>query len=244
MAVSRVDIHHEGGGTPSTDVERFASGGYVVGIGEGRWSIFRRAVDNWATKHFNHVDVAICFSGNRMLFPITDDDLRCVREAMAELRHRGEVVDNPDVHPHGTLYNAPSGNLPGSSPTQCPGILTLQRWPAIVAACQASAPVPSPAPGPAPGPVPSPVEDDMKILVEANGAPDGNPFCGVEIDITNQTVTPLGGAGFVPAPGPYIANGGHWLNACRTEDATDGVTQVLIVNDKLEKYRFRVKPRP
>lgn len=237
MTVSRVDIHHEGSGAPSANVDRFATGGYVLGIGGGVWKIFRRDVDNWATAHFNHVDLAVCFSGDRMIYSITDDDLRCLREALAQERANGEIVDHPDVHPHGTLYHAVGGNLPGSSPTQCPGLRTLDRWPEIVAACQANAPAPVPTP-------PPPVEDDVKILIEANGAPVGNPFCGVEIDVTNQTVTPLGGAGFVPAPGPYIANGGHWLNAVRTKDDTDGVAQVVIVNDKLEKYTFRVKPRP
>lgn len=147
MTVTRLDVHHEGSGVPSSDLERFASGGYTLGIGGGRWEIFRPTVDNWATAHWNHVDLAVCFSGNRMVFPITDDDLRCLREALAQERQRGEIVDHPDVHPHGTLYHAPGGNLPGSSPTQCPGLKPLDRWPEIVAACQASGHAPPPQQG-------------------------------------------------------------------------------------------------
>lgn len=185
MTVSRVDIHHEGSGEPSSDLDRFATGGYVLGIGAGTWKIFRRDVDNWATAHFNHVDLAVCFSGDRMTFPITDDDLRCLREALAEERRRGEIVDHPDVHPHGTLYTAPGGNLPGSSPTQCPGLLSLQRWPEIVAACQAAtAPAPNPVPVQKVVPimyspalhVAAVLQDTPQSPARAGVAPDGSVF--------------------------------------------------------------------
>lgn len=86
-----------------------------------------------------------------------------------------------------------------------------------------------------------PVEEDMKVMFEANGVPDGNPFCGCEIDVQAQTVELLGGAGFVPAPGAFI---GKWKNVFKSDkDFPGGVAHIVIVNDKLEKFDFKLKSR-
>lgn len=140
MMVSDVFIHHEGAGSP-TDWPRGADGGYTVWIGPGRYTILRNPDTDWSTIRHNHTSAGICLSGNRhprLLSrgaPVTDTELRLIAEACAELKRRGWLSASPQVRPHRDVFA-----------TACPGDRTLDRWDAIVAACQAGAPPRPPVP--------------------------------------------------------------------------------------------------
>lgn len=131
MTVDRVFIHHEGAGSP-TDWPRGASGGYTAWIGPTRYSILRSPRWDYATIHYNHVAASICLSGNRQPAflrsgaPVTDTEIRLIREACADLRRRGELTATPIVAAHRSV-----------SSTACPGDRTMERWDEIVRACHA-----------------------------------------------------------------------------------------------------------
>lgn len=133
--VTRVTIHHEGAGSPTDNVGRFAEGGYSAGIGINAWTRFRSPYVSYGTLGWNHRSVDICLSGNRMDYVVTDHDLELIREACADFRARGELVDNPDVVFH---HDSPGSN------TVCPGTHTYERQAEVVAACKPAPPVPPP----------------------------------------------------------------------------------------------------
>lgn len=138
-AVSRVTIHHQGGGAPTDNSSGYSGGGYTYGIGATRWERFRDVWSSYATKNYNGESVDVCLSGSRgntsPAYPVTDADLRMIRDALADARARGYVVNAPEVVAH--------RNSPGSS-TACPGDNAMARWSEIVAACQASGSAPAP----------------------------------------------------------------------------------------------------
>lgn len=155
MVVDLVTIHHEGGGAPR-DAMNFSEGGYCCGIGLTIWERWRTPADNYATLNFNGQDWTPCFSGNRMNYPITDNDLVLLHTAFMDTYNRGEVTASPLVRAH--------RNSPGSA-TACPGDYTMARWSDIEAACRATAPTP---------PKPKPPEDDVTDLASAINH-DGRP---------------------------------------------------------------------
>lgn len=124
--VALVSIHHEGAGKP-TDVPRGADGGYSVWIGASQWIRLRSPSDSFATLNFNRVSLDVCLSGDRMVHPVTDNDIRMIHGAFEDYYRRGEVAAQPNVRAH--------RNSPGSS-TVCPGDQTMLRWPDVVAACR------------------------------------------------------------------------------------------------------------
>jgi len=73
----------------------------------------------------------VCISGDRTNIPITDAEIRMIGECVEDARARGEVVDNPNVYPHSESFA-----------TACPGNKTRERFPEIIAVCQAAAPTP------------------------------------------------------------------------------------------------------
>jgi hypothetical protein len=135
--VELVTAHHEGAGAPS-DVARGADGGYTYWIGATTWQHLRSVWDSYGTLNYNGDSVDVCLSGNRMEHPVTDADVDLIRQAVADARARGYVIDAPTVRAH--------RDSPGSS-TVCPGDRTIDQWPAIVAACTAGASSPAPTEG-------------------------------------------------------------------------------------------------
>jgi hypothetical protein len=129
--VSLVTVHHEGAGAPTDNVGRFAEGGYTYGIGVGSWARFRSVWDSYGTLNYNGESVDVCLSGNRMEYPVTDRDLDIIASALGDARAHGYVVTVPEVRAH--------RDSPGSG-TVCPGDLTMNRWPEIVAACNGARP--------------------------------------------------------------------------------------------------------
>lgn len=155
MPVDLVTIHHEGGGSPSDDVGRFAHGGYCYGIGVSLYERFRAPSDGWATMNFNGEDLTICLSGNRMTAPVTDRDLDLIRGAFLDCYNRGEVTAAPLVRAH--------RDSPGSA-TACPGDKTMERWSAVSSACRADG---------APPPVGGDDVPGMKDCVDALATSEG-----------------------------------------------------------------------
>lgn len=155
MPVDLVTIHHEGGGSPSDNVDRFADGGYCYGIGVTLWERWRAPADGWATLNFNGQDLTLCLSGNRMTAPVTDRDLELIHGAFVDCYNRGEVTASPLVRAH--------RNSPGSA-TACPGDRTMDRWTEVEAACRAAG---APAPGP---PATSGEDDDVPANKDTVGA--------------------------------------------------------------------------
>jgi hypothetical protein len=140
MAVSLVTIHHEGAGAP-TNTPRGARGGYTYWIGATNWTRLRSVWTSSATRNFNGRSLDICFSGNRMVHPVTHNDLNALRQVVGDARARREVTTNPLVREHRLS--------PGSS-TACPGDQTRRVWGQIVAACTGALPAPTPPPPPPP----------------------------------------------------------------------------------------------
>lgn len=118
--VSRVTIHHEGAGSP-TDSARGGGEGYTYWLGTSKFTYLRTPWDSWATKGYNHVSVDICFSGNRMDHPVTDNDLKILENICRDAKNRGFVVSNPGIYPH-----------QATSQTACPGSNTMARWNDVV----------------------------------------------------------------------------------------------------------------
>lgn len=129
-----VTIHHEGAGKPG-DTTRYGEGGYTCGIGVTQWYRFRSVASSFGTLHFNHVSLDICLSGNRMEYPITDNDIVLIHAAFMDCHARGEITDNPQVQAHkdnNGLYTYHGNKFS----TVCPGDLTMLRWHDIVGACR------------------------------------------------------------------------------------------------------------
>lgn len=134
MTVDLVTIHHEGAGTAS-NTARGAAGGYTYWIGDTTWTRLRSVDTSFATLHFNHVSVDICLSGNRMVEPVTDNDIALIHAAFMDAHTHGEVTDTPKVQAHrdnngkyffrGSLFS-----------TVCPGDFTMGRWADVTAACR------------------------------------------------------------------------------------------------------------
>lgn len=158
--VTLVTVHHEGAGAPS-DVARGAHGGYTYWIGATYFTHLRTVWSSFATLNFNGSSLDLCLSGNRMEYPVTDGDLNLIRNACADARARGYVVNAPTVRAH--------RNSPGSG-TVCPGDKAMARWSEIVAACTAGGTAP-PAPGPGGDDVPKD-KDVVDRLVTQEGTWD------------------------------------------------------------------------
>lgn len=136
---TKVVQHHEGSGKPRDGVELpFYS--YVIGATE--WHMRSDLVNpaapkpggDTSTQNFNRLVIGVCLTGNRQTgipgnpaYPITDFDIWAMQEIAIDARIKGWLVNNPDVEPH--------KKMPGSN-TECPGDLTIARWPDIVNAYQ------------------------------------------------------------------------------------------------------------
>lgn len=101
MTVDRITFHHEGAGSPSDNVDRFLSAGYSIGIGQTLFKLARPPEQSFKTVgQGNRHSLQVCFSGNRDIYPLRDNDLRLVRMAIAEARSRGWVTRQPEVFLH------------------------------------------------------------------------------------------------------------------------------------------------
>ena len=165
MLVDLVTIHHEGGGTPSDNVDRFADGGYCYGIGLTYWKRWRAPADGWATMNFNGEDLTLCLSGNRMTSPVTDSDLDLIHGAFLDSFNRGEVTVAPLVRAH---RNSP-GSVDRASRRPNNGPIGPKSRPR--ASCRGAPSTPSTPGGPTTG-----GDDDMpnsKDFVDAYSSADG-----------------------------------------------------------------------
>lgn len=127
-------IHHEGAGDPG-HLERIAHAGYTYGVAGTTVKRYRSVAESFATAHFNHVSVDVCLSGDRRYHPVTDTEVRSIRQCFADARGRGEVIANPQIRPHAWT--------PDNS-TICPAHFTLLRINEITAVCQGTVPAPQP----------------------------------------------------------------------------------------------------
>jgi hypothetical protein len=131
--VSRVTIHHEGDGVPR--VVNLAYAGYSAAVFPETHSLWRPPWTSWGTYHYNHVSLDVVLTGNRMVYPVTDDELVQLGKLCDEARGMGWIVDAPDVFPHRQSFN-----------TACPGDLVIARWSDVVAAVLGHRSAPKPAP--------------------------------------------------------------------------------------------------
>lgn len=134
MTVDLVTIHHEGAGVP-TNYPRGADGGYSIWIGTTNYTLLRAPEVSFATKHFNHVSLDVCLSGNHQVVPLSTSTIELVRRGVADARNRGWVTDHPNVEPHRASFS-----------TACPGDQTMTRWSEVVAACHTPVALPVPKP--------------------------------------------------------------------------------------------------
>jgi hypothetical protein len=141
--VTRVTIHHQGVGVPRNGAWA-GSEPYCALIGTTLVTVVQPPWTAYATKFHNHESFDVCLSGDRMVCAVTDTDLALIAKACADARARGWLAQVATTFPHGTLYPPPALYPSGSSPTQCPGILTVDRWPALVAATRTTAPLQPP----------------------------------------------------------------------------------------------------
>jgi hypothetical protein len=146
LPVTQIKIHHEGAGAPTDNVDRFAKGGYTVGVGQTLYRLFRSPDQDYSTLNLNYVVAGICFSGQRQdnvpdspAYNVTDQEITLVKLACQEMRALGWILP-------GIIQVTPHDNLDGSA-TSCPGTRVYDRWDEIVAACEASVP-PDPTPTP------------------------------------------------------------------------------------------------
>lgn len=180
MTVSRIKIHHEGGGSPHDDPGVSGTKGYSIWIGPSRYTLLRPPWQDFATLNLNHVVMSCCFSGQRHAgiagdppHPVTDQEIGLLRAAVEDARRRGWVTNSPEVSPHDNLFG---------SATACPGSETYARWPQIVNACYVNT-----------IPPPAPEDDDMEFYPYPHPK-DPNKLCGALIDRANNRVTLYGGA--------------------------------------------------
>lgn len=92
--------HHEGAGTPSDNVMRFAGGGYSYGIGVNAWTCFREPAGDYSTADYNGRVIGVCLSGDRNVSVVTDRDLQMMGEIASHARSKGWLVDQPGVFAH------------------------------------------------------------------------------------------------------------------------------------------------
>jgi hypothetical protein len=229
VSVDRVTQHHQGDGLPHNDPGGAADGGYSAWIGSTTFTMLRSPPESWATFGHNGTSFDVCFSGNRNNAPVTDLDLDLLRQCAAEARRRDWIVDHPTVYPHGTLYPVPPGYPTGSSPTECPGQLAVQRWTLIVAAYDANEPTP-----PGGNDVPANTE-----IVDAYSGPDG--AWKLQYDGGVQTIRgPFYGSYFsLPASDRNDPNR-RFLTICAPVNGA--ATGYSIVSLKGEAYTFKTKP--
>lgn len=125
--------HHEAGGKPN---RRWNDDRYSLVIGDGDWTLNHGPEGDKATMGLNGKVFSFCFRGMRhkahwysIAWEVTDDDLRLLREGMAEARRRGYVTSNPKFNSHGDPELRKYGNA-----TVCFGNLAQARRAEIEAA--------------------------------------------------------------------------------------------------------------
>lgn len=225
--VDRVTIHHEGANAPHDDPGGAANGGYSIWIGVSKITVLRAPDVSWATFGYNHVSLDVCLSGNRMTFPVTNTDLDLLREAYTYARSQNWITDNPGVYPHGTIYPPPAGYPSGSSPTQCPGTLTIARWATVFSQFRVG------------GSVPVPKEEPM--LFASNTQPNPSRFRGMAVDINARSIQGYGNAGLSPSPN-LVPRDVQWLGAYSTSNDVNGKARFVIVTaaDGGSEYEYTI----
>lgn len=163
---TRVVQHHEGAGAPSDNVMRFAAGGYSYGIGLHSWTRFRDPAEDYSTAGFNHVVVGVCLSGDRNVYPVTDNDILMMEQIAVDARGRGWLVVNPTVTPHREMPPPNNTICPGNNcarplPPKFP-LGNEEVWSKVVAAYQLTVTVPG-------GDVPAD-KDFVSSCANGNGA--------------------------------------------------------------------------
>lgn len=146
LPVDRVFVHHEGAGKPADGKVLHP---YTIIIGVHEWHFDGTPLDDYATRGFNHVSLGICLTGNRMIYPVTDNDLALITDAFADALTAGFVTQSPTILPHKLTPGLTTG-------TVCPGDKTMERWPEVVGAIWSGLQTP---------PISPPEEDDVKEAI-------------------------------------------------------------------------------
>jgi hypothetical protein len=148
MRVDRVTIHHEGAGKPTDDIDRPLHQKYSIGIGVTTYKMARPPQDSFVTvgqdgKH----SLQVVFTGDRNIYPVTDNDIDLVRRAVRTANALGWVTLDPDLFLHcDTMV------------TGCPGFHARARRADLERAVTGLVTVTRPA-------TPEPEEDDdMKLM--------------------------------------------------------------------------------
>lgn len=103
--VDEANVHHQGAGAPSDNLDEPATKGYVLLIGVTKYLLARPPNESFATYGRNHVSFDVMFSGDRNVYPITAHDIRLLELGAADGRARGWLVDAPYVRPHREVPN-------------------------------------------------------------------------------------------------------------------------------------------
>jgi hypothetical protein len=135
MTTDWVIGHHQAGGKPD---KSWNDDRYSMVVGDGAWTINHGPELDRATAGLNGKVFSFCFRGMRhkqwpwsRAWPITDDDLKQLREGMSYARSKGMVTDTPRLNAHCDDVLKPYGNA-----TVCWGNLTERRRAEIYVACQ------------------------------------------------------------------------------------------------------------
>lgn len=211
--------HHEGAGEPRNNVQ-LPHYSYVIGLNE--WHLRIDLVNpaapapggDTSTIDFNRTVIGVCLTGNRNVYPVTDNDLNMMQQIANDAKGRGWLIDYPNVMDH--------HDMPGSN-TVCSGNNTRARWADVKYAYQKHpVPVPqiggvllttvaSPQKGNPPGRVPTarPIPDLGAILLE-NGASliGDSPSGHNRVWISNDPAVKANGNKLIditPAPNGVVA---------------------------------------
>lgn len=223
MAVKRVTVHHEGAGRPrQVDLSK---SGYTASVFPGGTDVWRKAVDSWATRHYNHVSYDIVLTGDRDTWLVTTEDLAHIGDLVAAGVASGEIDPDFEVHPHGTLHPPPAGYPTGSDPTECPGVKTIAVWPALVVAAHGQS-----------KPTPPISSSEEPMLIAAPTQPDPNQWRGAVVDVAKRTMVALGGAVISPGLDP-VEQSSPWVGV--DETGPGAFTIVADTPDKRNNAPYR-----
>lgn len=226
--VSLATVHHQGAGAPHDAPGDAANGGYTLWIGVRTYQILRAVWVSYATLHYNHTSLDVCFSGDRDNYPITPRDLELLRAGVRDCRAQGFIIDAPYVRPHrespGSVTICPGNECAYPDPPRFPFGDAL-TWLAVVTAIHEEAP-----------PMPPKVAPEFFPALEIVSACQFATHAGVE----GFAMLDASGAVFCDPPSSYQggANGKAYFagrTAAKIDPAPAGYT---ITATSGEKYAY------
>lgn len=121
-----ITVHHQGAGNADGTFEFLNEADYSVAVGGGRYEIRRSPLSSFTTTGKTKKTLQVCFSGNRMIHELTDDDIEQFRSAVNECRERDYITEFPYLGLHGD-----------NGLSACPGTKVKERRDELVVASQA-----------------------------------------------------------------------------------------------------------